>query len=77
MITDDELAALKRDAARYRFLRSELASQYGIVQKEFWDEFQFKDCRYEKMDALIDGAMRLLKADSEIALAALRQNNAR
>ena len=52
---------LNADAERYRFIRSPLAGDSGVVQKELWVEFCYKTCREDKMDALIDGAMRLLR----------------
>jgi hypothetical protein len=60
--------ALAKDAERYRFMRSPLAGEYGIVQSEFWEELSFKLCREEKMDELVDGAMKLLRHHIDAAM---------
>lgn len=50
-VTDDA-----RDAARYRWLRSEDTATNPLYYP-FWQEFQAKLCREQHMDALIDSAM--------------------
>ena len=46
----------ERDAARYRWLRSEDTATNPLYYP-FWQEFNVKLCREEQMDALIDSAM--------------------
>lgn len=61
--TNGEAYPLERiDAARYRWLRSEAVCtepRYYI----FWNEFEAKLCREEKMDALIDAEMASKESD--------------
>lgn len=45
-----------RNAARYRWLRSEDTATNPLYYP-FWQEFDFKLCREDAMDALIDSAM--------------------
>jgi predicted aminopeptidase len=47
------LDALKRDAARYRAIRSEEWATEPAYYP-FWHEFEVKLCRLERMDALVD-----------------------
>lgn len=59
-LTSDErgemASAQERDAARYRWLRSEEVATDPRYYP-FWNEFNTKLCREEKMDAAIDLAM--------------------
>jgi hypothetical protein len=56
-INPDYIEWLERDAARYRWLRSEEASTDPRYYP-FWDEFCAKSCRESRMDAAIDAAMK-------------------
>ena len=55
-VEDGELKELRRDARRYRWLRSEEIATSPHYYS-FWKEFDVKLCREEKMDALIDATM--------------------
>ncbi len=51
-----ELQRLRPDARRYQFLRSEEVST-DPEYYPFWEEFNAKLCRLDRLDALIDSAM--------------------